>query len=202
MKYHFIFIIFFACICSAIADGLPKAASGFAWKEFPKACAVIQVPIGWQSREKDNKPAQTVTISPKFTKDGGFDSGFTLNTVVCRTEKEWKDAYYSAVQFWIKTSEEIKKLGKPTFEKVIQSDNKSMQVFVIEGDTYLPDAPHPKEKYRVRTIVRAIPSEGLVFVYSIGSLKKDWKKIWKLGETMLEPIVFTLPDDKKSPPSQ
>ena len=67
----------------------------------------------------------------------------------------------------------------------------------IDGDVILPNAPHPKEKYRVRTIVRAIPPAGLVYVYSIGALVKDWDAAWKIGETMLEPIVFRLPNEKR-----
>ena len=72
MKSYAILIAIFAmCVCRSAADDLPKAATGFTWKEFPKACVVIQVPDGWQSHEKDNKPAQTVMISPKFTEGGG-----------------------------------------------------------------------------------------------------------------------------------
>jgi len=183
------------------ADELPKAAAGFTWQEFPKACVALQVPDGWHWREKDNHPAQTVTIAPEFDDRGGYDTGFTLNAVVCRTEKEWKDAYFSSLQLWSDTAKEIKASGKPTFEKTIQQKNKAgeiaMQVFIIEGDVILPNAPHPKEKYRVRTIVRAIPPAGLVYVYTIGALGKDWDAAWKIGGTMLEPIVFRLPDEKK-----
>jgi hypothetical protein len=193
-------ILYFAFILNASADELPKAADGFAWHEFTKACVVLQVPVGWQWREGDNHPAKTIKISPQFTESGGYDSGFTLNTVVCHGEKEWRDAYYSSLQLWADTDKEIKALGKPTFEKHFQNKDKkgqiTMQVFIIEGDMYLPNAPHPKEKYRVRTIVRAIPPAGLVYVYSIGALVKDWDQIWKIGETMLEPIVFHLPDEK------
>ncbi|SDS31965.1 hypothetical protein [Opitutus sp. GAS368] len=189
-------LLFILLTVALIAEDLPKAAPGFKWQEFSKACVVLQVPYGWQWREKNNRPAQTVTISPEFNARGGYDSGFTLNAVVCHSEKEWKDAYFSSLQLWADTAKEIKALGKPTFEKVIQNKDKTMQVFVIEGDMYLPNAPHPKEKYRVRTIVRAIPPAGLVYVYSIGALVKDWDEIWKIGETMLEPIVFHLPDEK------
>lgn len=193
----FLFILLSAYLA---AEELPEAAPGFTWKEFPKACVVLQVPDGWHCREKKNRPAQTVTIAPDFDKRGGYDSGFTLNTVVCRTEKEWKDAYFSSLKLWSDTAKEIKAAGKPTFEKTIQNKNEAgeiaMQVFVIEGDMILPNAPHPKEKYRVRTIVRAIPPAGVVYVYTIGALVKDWDEVWKIGETMLEPIVFRLPDEK------
>jgi hypothetical protein len=193
-------ILFIVLSAFLIAEEPPKAAAGFTWKEFPKACVVLQVPDGWQCREKDNRPAQTVSIAPEFDARGGYDSGFTLNTVVCRSDKEWKDAYYSSLQLWSDTAKEIKAAGKPTFEKTFQQKDKAggiaMQVFVIEGDVILPKAPHPKEKYRVRTIVRAIPPAGLVYVYTIGALVKDWDGVWKIGETMLEPIVFRLPDKK------
>jgi hypothetical protein len=194
-------ILFIVLSAFLRADELPKAAAGFTWKEFPKACVALQVPDGWQWREKDNHPAQTVRIAPNFDSRGGYDTGFTLNAVVCRTEKEWKDAYSSSLQLWSDTGKEIEAAGKPTFEKTFQQKNKAgeiaMQVFVIEGDVILPNAPHPKEKYRVRTIVRAIPPAGLVYVYTIGALVKDWDQAWKIGETMLEPLVVRLPNEKK-----
>jgi len=192
-----LFALFLIPTPGAFGDELPKAADGFVWHEFPNECVALQVPVGWQWREQDNHPAQTVRISPWFTENGGFDSGFTLNTVVCRNPKEWKDAYFSALQFYVKATDDIKALGKPTFEKTIQSKNKAnqiaMQVLVVEGDSYLPGTPHPDEKYRVRTIVRAIPPAGVVYVYSIGALVKDWDRVWKIGATMLEPIAFRLP---------
>jgi len=178
----------------------PKAATGFKWQDFPKACVALQVPDGWHTREKDNRPAQTVAISPEFDARGGYDSGFTFNVVVCRSEKEWRDAYLSSLKLWADTAKEIKAMGKPTFEKTFQDKNKEgeimMQILVIEGDVMLPNAPHPKEKYRVRTIVRAIPPASIVYVYTFGALVKDWDEMWKIGEKMLEPIVFRLPNKK------
>ena len=194
-------LLFILLTAILAAEELPKAAPGFKWHEFPKACVALQVPDGWQWRERNNRPAQTVTISPEFDAQGGYDSGFTLNAVVCHSEKEWKDAYFSSLQLWANTAKEINAAGKPTFEKTIQNKNKAgkimMQVFVIEGDVMIPNAPHPEEKYRVRTIVRAIPPAMVVYVYTIGALVKDWDNIWKIGDTMLEPIVFRLPDGKK-----
>lgn len=185
-------LAFLAITLAALADEPTKAAPGFAWHRFSKEFVVLQVPDGWLWHEKDNHPAQSVAISPQFTEQGGYDSGFTLNAVFCHNEKEWNDAYHSALMLFAKTADEVKALGKPTFLKSINKPE--MQVLVVEGDMFLPNAPHPKKRYRVRTIMRAIPGEGLVFLYSIGALVEDWDKIWKLGNTMLEPIIFELPD--------
>jgi hypothetical protein len=189
-----IILLCFVFVLNARADQLPKAADGFAWKEFSRELVVIQVPFGWHWREIDHHPARAVIISPNFDERGSYDSGFTLNTVVCHNEKEWNDAYSSALKFFAKAVEGIKALGKPTFEKEIQG--KDMQVLIIEGDTYLPTAPHPKEKYRVRTIIRTMPKVGLVYVYTMGALEKDWDEMWKTEGTMLEPLIFQLPDEK------
>ena len=181
---------------SAFGDEPPAASPGFSWHRFANEFAVIQVPDGWQWREKDNHPAHSVAISTKFTANGGYDSGFTLNAVFCHNKKEWNDAYHSALQLWGETADDVKKLGKPTLLKSINKPE--MQVLVVEGDMYLPRAPHPKEKYRVRTYMRAIPGEGLVYFYSIGALVKDWDEIWKFGSTMMEPIIFELPDENQA----
>ena len=194
MKRILIAYIVFAVF--AFGDEPPKPAAGFAWHRFARECVVLQVPDGWMWREKDNHPAQSVAISPEFNKSGGYDSGFTLNAVSCHNEKEWNDAYHSALKLWATTADEVKKLGKPTLLKSINKPE--MQLLVVEGDMYLPNAPHPHEKYRVRTYMRALPGEGLVYYYSVGALTKDWDAIWKAGSTMMEPIIFELPGKKEA----
>src|ERR1700744_1480932 len=118
-------------LISAVGHGdeLPPAHAGFAWHQFSQEHVIIQVPKGWTWHEANHDPAYAVTISPKFQRNGGFDTGFTLNGIACRTPEEWKDAYYSALESWTKDADGIKALGKPTFEKAIQTNG--MQIFTI-----------------------------------------------------------------------
>jgi len=191
-------LLFLLLVIPTDATERSKAAPGFAWRDFPAEHVTLQVPDGWIWAEKDSRPAKTLAICTSVHPSGGYDTGLTLNAVICRTEKAWRDAYLSSLKLWAAAADEIKVKSKPTFEKVTQEKNKAgeiiLQVMIVEGDVILPQAPHPRETYRVRTIVRAYPAASVVYFYTFGALVKDWDAAWKDGATMLDSIDFHLPE--------
>jgi hypothetical protein len=185
------FVLLLFAAFSVSAQELPPAVSGYSWRDFPGECMEFQVPDGWTWHETTIGPAHVLMVSPHFTAEGKYDTGFTLNTVVCRNPKEWKDAYLSALKLWSDKCKEVEALGKPTIETAKQSDG--MQVFVVEGGVFLPGAPHPDRKYKVQLVVRAFPNKGVVYVYTFGALDEDWDRQWSFGQTIFNPFVFRFP---------
>src|ERR1044072_7908557 len=82
------------CLASAIfAAERPEAPTGFRWKEYKEAYCQIQVPDGWFEAKRTAGVTQTILLSPQKIGDGhGVDTGFTMNTVKCRSQQEWQNA--------------------------------------------------------------------------------------------------------------
>jgi len=153
------FVLLLFAAFSVSAQELPPAVSGYSWRDFPGECMEFQVPDGWTWHETTIGPAHVLMVSPHFTAEGKYDTGFTLNTVVCRNPKEWKDAYLSALKLWSDKCKEVEALGKPTIETAKQSDG--MQVFVVEGGVFLLAHRTPIGNTRCNSLFGRFPTKAL-----------------------------------------
>lgn len=166
----------------------PKAPSGFAWKAFKEAYCEIQIPDGWVTQKRTQGLAKVVLVSPIAIADGkGIDTGFTINTVKCRSQQEWQEAMELAGRMM----SDIRKATADPVESRVE-DNEDVALMVIQGERFIPDAPHPEKKYHTRVIVRAFPKFATIYMYSFGAPADEWEEAWKKGSVMLGPVFFTL----------
>ncbi len=177
-----------AGVAPAGAAEKPKAPAGFKWKAFKEAYCEIQIPDGWFIAKRTQGLTQVVLASPDPIVEGqGIDTGFTINTVKCRSQEEWQEAMASAG----KMMSDIRKATEyPVASRV--EDTEDMLLMVIQGERFIPDAPHPEKKYHTRVIVRAFPKFATVYMYSFGAPADKWEEAWKKGGVMLGPVFFTL----------
>ncbi len=169
-------------------DPRPPAAPGFHWEAYEEMHCEIQVPDGWVAYRRTAGLNHAVRISPKPIPPGQeIETGFTLNTIKCVTSEQW--------------SASMKLLGdamaneRDRIEHPIQSSvkpEKDMLTMIIEGERFIPTAPHPEQKYHVRTIARAFPQFGLIYLYSFGAPVSQWEEAWKKGKVMVNPVWFIL----------
>jgi hypothetical protein len=176
------------CISTAGAAEKPKAPAGFAWKAFEEAHCEIQIPYGWFTAKRTQGLTQVVLVSPDPIAEGqSIDTGFTINTVKCRSQQEWQEA----MDLVGKMMSDIRKATEhPTASRV--EDTEDMLLMVIQGERFIPDAPHPEKKYHTRTIVRAFPKFATIYMYSFGAPADQWDEAWKKGGVMFAPVFFTL----------
>ncbi len=179
--------LFFAA--AVFAAERPKAPAGYHWKDFEENSCEIQVPDGWFESKRTAGVTKVVLISPVKIPDGhGIDTGFTMNTVKCRSQENWKHAMEQAGKMMSDARDAIE---NPVESSIQNKDD--MVVMIVEGERFIADSPHPEKKYHVRTIVRAFPKAATVFLYSFGAPVDQWEEAWKKGKTMLNPILFSLP---------
>lgn len=169
-------IFFFLGLATALlAAEKPKAPAGFSWKVFKEAHCEIQVPHGWDARKTTAGITHLVRISPEKIVEGkGISTGLTMNAIVCSTQKEWAEAMQLASSLMVDAREAT---GHPVESRVEEKEDTLLMV--LEEERFIPGAPHPEKKYRVRAIVRAFPKFGTIYMYSFGAPVEDWDKAWK-----------------------
>lgn len=178
------------CVLTLAAFGAerPKAAAGFKWKAYADLHCDIQVPTGWKEGRSTAGLTHVLRISPEPVKEGqGIEVGFTMNTVKVRSQEQWQEAMELVGQMM---SANRKATPNP-IQSSVKNEGK-MLLMIIEGERFIPDAPHPEKKYHVRTIVRAFSEYGIVYMYSFGAPAEQWAEAWKTGEVMLNPLWFRL----------
>lgn len=183
-------LLFIFCIVSltVIAADRPDAPPGFSWRTYEDLYCDIQVPVGWKETKSTAGLTKVVRLSPKPIKKGeGMDTGFTMNTVKVKSQKQWKEAMLLAGQMMADAREAILNPIQSSIK-----DEKGMILMIVEGERLIPNAAHPEKKYHVRQIVRAFPDYGTIYIYSFGAPAEEWDEAWKTGTVMLNPIWFKL----------
>lgn len=166
----------------------PKAPAGFTWKAFKEAYCEIQIPDGWFTAKRTQGLSQVVLVSPDAIADGqGIDTGFTINTVKCRTQQEWQEA----MELLGKMMSDIRNATEQPVASRVE-DTEDMLLMVVQGERFIPDATHPEKKYHTRVIVRAFPKFATIYMYSFGAPADEWEEAWKKGGVMFAPVFFTL----------
>jgi hypothetical protein len=187
MKETITAIIILAIASVLHAENRPAPVDGFSWAEYPEAGFEIQLPSGWNTDQQNKGITKSVRISPEPFGPKGFDTGFTMNYVSCSNEDQWSAAMAEVARMMKSI---LTAVGTPIESKFKNSDD--MLLMIIEGERLIPECPHSDRLYHTRTIVRAFPNRKVIYFYSFGSLASDWAGSWKVGNVMLNPIIFKL----------
>lgn len=172
-----------------IAADRPKAPRGFEWRNFPEVHCALQVPTEWHVRSSAAGLTKIVVVSPEKTSDQGFDTGFTMQAVYCKTPEDWNEAMRKSGAMMKDARDAIE---KPIVSKIDKTDE--MLYMVVEGVRKIPDSKRPGRLYHVRNVVRAFPKSSIVYVYSFGALAEEWDTAWKTGRVIFSVIDYVLPE--------
>lgn len=166
----------------------PPAPPGFQWKLFDDVRCEIRVPDGWHEAKRTAGLTQVLLLSPHALAPGqGLDVGLKLNTVKCQSQEQWNEALKAASSLM---SDLRTAIDNPVESRI--DDKPDSLLMIIEGERVMTTPPHPKKKYHVRTIMRAVRKQTTIYLYSFTAPAEQWDEAWKTGKVMLEPLWFNV----------
>ena len=189
MKIPATIAIVLLAFSSLVAADRPKPPAGFRWRDFPEVYCALQVPVDWHAQAKSAGLTKIIVVSPEKSAEQGFDTGFTMQSVYCKSSQDWKEAMEKSGSLMKAARDAIE---KPIVSKIDRTDD--MLYMVVEGVRKVPGAKQPDRLYHVRNVVRAFPKNRIVYVYSFGALAEDWDSAWTKGQVVFGAIEFALPE--------
>jgi hypothetical protein len=170
----------------AAAVDAQEAPAGFAWKKFDDFKVSVQVPDGWHTRVLDGGAgkARAIQITKEKVDAQGFDTGLTVNFSEFRTDEEMNAAILEVGNYMAKLHD--------TFDNLVESsvgEKGGVPTMILEGTRTLPDK-NAGGLYHTRTIVRMFKADRRIYTIIFGSPADRWEADYKLGEVMLNPILF------------
>ena len=155
-----------------VADDLPPAPEGFAWKRIESVKASFLVPRCWFVREEDQGGTRAIFISKQSTQEGGrFTTGLTVNVQ--------KAPHGSAQDRARKAITQFGRLGE--IQKLWEAENGALKLYGARIHVTKDSPPFTEQ-------VLAIGNSRTDALYEIFFESPDplWDEAWKTGEVMLK----------------
>jgi hypothetical protein len=173
-------------VAAVAAQEVPKAPAGFAWKKFDDFKVSVQVPDGWHTHVLDGGAgkARAIQITKEKVNAQGFDTGLTVNLAEFQTDEEMNAAIREVGDYMAKLHD--------TFDNLVESsvgEKGGVPTMILEGTRTLPDKK-ASSLYHTRTVVRMFKADRRIYTIIFGSSADRWAAEYKLGEVMLNPILF------------